>query len=497
MAVGRCDAAAMLLAAAMAILSVAARAEDASPKTDSSAAQSTALLPREALLPVSVVNEHFPDVTEEASTGPNETTVGTPVASRSVVFTSADGKKKVTLSIDRYASASDAASAYRTAVEGSKAAPGFKPAGAPDLGEEAFAGSSQVGAEKHFGVGARDGALILSATHAGDIPVTPDNSNALISLGRVELATAKQALGAKALGPGGDDNAAQAKGTGRVRIVWQDDAIKPENREAIKAIRDSGVFERMADRLTEAVALPHDLEVIVTDDLPKGVDVATTEMDGRTILWPASFSKETLDALTAFVPDAIRDKGVPKAVAPENFTPAMLNVWGNQFILGHEMGHALIHQLNLPLTGLEEDSADGFATFFTLNDKDTGPNAALGAAVLFDAIGSKKPNLTLEDFSSDHAVILQRVYNFLCAALGSDPKGLSSLVSDGYVPEQRAFLCGKEWAQLNYGWRTMLAPYATDSTKSEADAAREKARQTLAEESAALAAKLKQMRGQE
>ena len=86
---------------------------------------------------------------------------------------------------------------------------------------------------------------------------------------------------------------------------------------------------------------------------------------------------------------------------------------GNQFILGYELGHALIHQLNLPLTGLEEDSADGLATLFTVNDKDTGPNAVRGAAVLFDAMGSKRPNLTLEDFSSDHAVILQRVCKFL------------------------------------------------------------------------------------
>ncbi len=36
----------------------------------------------------------------------------------------------------------------------------------------------------------------MSATHAGDIPVTPDNSNNLISLGGVELITAKQILAA-------------------------------------------------------------------------------------------------------------------------------------------------------------------------------------------------------------------------------------------------------------------------------------------------------------
>ncbi|MGE3527857.1 MAG: hypothetical protein AB7G54_00345 [Methyloceanibacter sp.] len=191
----RRPAAAILSVAAIALPLLSACGDDASKP---SSAASSALLAREAVVPVSAVTQYFPDVSQEASTGPNETSVGKAIGSRSVVFVSADGKKKVTLSVDQYASASDAASAYRTAVEGSKDAPGFKPAAAPDLGEEAFAGSSQVGAEMHFGIGARDGSLIMSATHAGDIPVTPDNSAKLISLGGEELATAK-----KVLAPGG------------------------------------------------------------------------------------------------------------------------------------------------------------------------------------------------------------------------------------------------------------------------------------------------------
>jgi hypothetical protein len=182
--------AATLTVAALALQLLSACGDDSSPSS-----ATAALLARETVVPVSVVTQYFADVSTEASTGPNETSVGTPVASRSVVFLSADGKKKVTLSVDQYATASDAASAYRTAVEGSKAAPGFKPAASPNLGQEAFAGTSQVGAETHFGLGARDGRLIMSATHAGDIPVTPDNSNNLIGLGGAELATAKEILG--------------------------------------------------------------------------------------------------------------------------------------------------------------------------------------------------------------------------------------------------------------------------------------------------------------
>jgi hypothetical protein len=297
----------------------------------------------------------------------------------------------------------------------------------------------------------------------------------------------------------GDDDSTPglAKGKGRVTIVYQDDTIQPGNRDAMKTIMDSGVFERMADRLTRAVALPHDLQVVITDNLPKDIDVPTTELDGRRIFWPAAFSKETHDVLSKFLPEVVRDKGAPKVISQENFTADVLNVWSNQFILGHELGHAVIHQLNLPVTGLEEDSADGFATFFTVNDKDTGPNAALGAAVLFDAMGRKRPNLTMEDFSSDHAVILQRVYNFLCSVLGSDPQRLHSLVTDGYIPESRAMLCGKGWTQLNYGWWTVLEPHLTQSYKKETELVRQQARRNLEDEINALFAKLRRIRGQQ
>jgi hypothetical protein len=174
---------ALLPLVALALLALAACSDAAPP-----------LMPREAIPPLSAVTQYFPDITKEAGTGPNETRIGKPAASRSVVYESADGKKKVTLSIDRYASESEAASAYQTAVEGSKTAPGFKPAASPELGQEAFAGTSQVGEDMHFGLGAREGDLIVSATHAGDIPVNPENTENLITLARETLAAAERVL---------------------------------------------------------------------------------------------------------------------------------------------------------------------------------------------------------------------------------------------------------------------------------------------------------------
>jgi len=295
----------------------------------------------------------------------------------------------------------------------------------------------------------------------------------------------------------GDENRGVARGDGLVKIVYDEAGIKPENRDAVKLVRDSGAFERFADRTSKAVALPLDIEVRVSDKMPKGIDDPSTEADGRTIFWPADFITMTRALLAEAVADINRDKGRPKAISSENFNADVLTVWANEFILGHEMGHALIHLFPLPLTGLEEDSADGFATFFTVNDKERGPNAALGGAILFDHMARKQGAVTLEELSSDHAVVQQRVYNFLCAVVGSDPQRLqSSLVTDGYVPQSRAWLCRKEWTQLNYGWWTILEPYLNDAFKSETATARRQARKDLDDENAALWAKVQEIRGQ-
>jgi hypothetical protein len=171
-------------------------------------------------------------------------------------------------------------------------------------------------------------------------------------------------------------------------------------------------------------------------------------------------------------------------------------VWGNQFILGHELGHALIHQLNIPLTGMEEDSADGFATFFTVNDKDTGPNAALGAAVLIDAMGSKRPNLTLEDFSSDrsrhHAAGLQ----FHLCRCRERPATFAELTRYGrlHPPDPRPALSeGMDSAELRLV--DPARPHLTDSSKKETKAARQQARKDLEDENKVLPDKIRQVLG--
>jgi hypothetical protein len=154
---------------------------------------SGSLLSREVVVPLSVVNRFFPEITREATTGQNLTAVGNAKATRSVIYANSDSSKKVTITVDQYASSSDASSAYQEAVQKSKTVSGFKPVVAPDLDQNAFIGTVTQGKETHIGLGALHGTLIVGATLVG-YDSTSDNVAKLVSLTREQEAAAKAAV---------------------------------------------------------------------------------------------------------------------------------------------------------------------------------------------------------------------------------------------------------------------------------------------------------------
>lgn len=165
------------------------------PTPATSATSSTAsTLPEAIAVPLSDVTEAFPEITRIGMTGVDETAIANPIATRTTFYINDDDSAKVTLSVSQYATVDDAKDAYATAVQASKDAPGFQLIEAPALGQEAFAGTSQVGDQQHFGLGGIDGRLIVAATHAG-IPVSPENSAKLITLANDQLAQAREVLG--------------------------------------------------------------------------------------------------------------------------------------------------------------------------------------------------------------------------------------------------------------------------------------------------------------
>ena len=109
------------------------------------------------------------------------------------MYTNSDSSKKVTISVDEYATASDASSAYQEAVGKSKTVPGFKPIPVKNLAQDAFVGTVTQGGETHIGLGALRGTLIVGATLAG-YDLTPENTANLIALTREQERVAKAAM---------------------------------------------------------------------------------------------------------------------------------------------------------------------------------------------------------------------------------------------------------------------------------------------------------------
>jgi hypothetical protein len=139
------------------------------------------LLLRNYVVQLSIVSQYFDSITQQDGTGEDSTAQGNPNATRAVFLIDDADTQKVTITVDRYNSTSDAASAYEAALEKSEEVPGFTPITIPSVGQQSFAGSVTQGMETHVGLGALDGKFVFGATLAG-FDATSDNVANLVGL---------------------------------------------------------------------------------------------------------------------------------------------------------------------------------------------------------------------------------------------------------------------------------------------------------------------------
>lgn len=128
------------------------------------------------------------------------------------------------------------------------------------------------------------------------------------------------------------------------------------------------------------------------------------------------------------------------------------------FALMHELGHALIDVLGLPITGREEDAVDQLATILLLQQGATGDSLAFGAVGWF-ATDARSGELDSLAFADDHGLDLQRVYNIICWIHGRNPAQYPEIIEDGWLPEHRREKCPAEYRRLASSWERLLAPY--------------------------------------
>ncbi len=52
-----------------------------------------------------------------------------------------------------------------------------------------------------------------------------------------------------------------------------------------------------------------------------------------------------------------------------------------------------------------------------------------------------------------------RFYNMLCLAYGADPELFADFVTKDYLPKERAGSCRKEYGEIAYAFKKLIAPH--------------------------------------
>lgn len=120
-------------------------------------------------------------------------------------------------------------------------------------------------------------------------------------------------------------------------------------------------------------------------------------------------------------------------------------------IIYHELGHAVIDLLDVPIYGQEEDAADVMAVLLIheLFEESTAQRIAYDSA--FGYIND--PGQTEEvPYWDLHGPDEQRYYNHVCLFYGANVEERELLADDLGLPEERAESCAEEFEQAYESW---------------------------------------------
>ncbi|MEM1056936.1 MAG: DUF4344 domain-containing metallopeptidase [Bacteroidota bacterium] len=216
--------------------------------------------------------------------------------------------------------------------------------------------------------------------------------------------------------------------------------IRYEPSDAYDAIRDrvrsARRLETTVASLNEAFPLPRNVPVSFEECGMINAQYLYRDVEGR-----VRFCYELMEYLT----DVLEPQ-----VGPDRLAEAVSGAY--EFIMLHEAGHALRHQLDLPITGREEDVADQFAALTLIRQGTKGARAAIDGVLALQSDGT----FTDLDYAGEHSLGPQRLYNVICLVYGSDPDKYQGYVGDGGLPESRAVRCPAEYAQVEKSFDRLL-----------------------------------------
>lgn len=209
--------------------------------------------------------------------------------------------------------------------------------------------------------------------------------------------------------------------------------------ELVALMREASAIDGLVEGMNASLVLPRDITVTLGGEGGPYYDPETREI----VMSPdfAEYAAELLDDGETSEEDLLA--GVGRTL---------------DFVFLHELGHALIDQLELPVTGREEDAVDELATVVATEILEED-DIALAAADLFGLAGAQREAFAESDFWDEHALDEQRFYAIVCQVYGSDPERYADLVADLEIDERRLSLCPEEHERKVGAWSTILDPH--------------------------------------
>jgi hypothetical protein len=225
-------------------------------------------------------------------------------------------------------------------------------------------------------------------------------------------------------------------------VAEQETVTNPRYVEIDRQIKQEKLLERAADGLNRALILPRDISLRARD------------CGERNAFYNPEDSSVTVcyELMEHFF-------NVFKAGNYNDAKAYSMMFDATRFVFLHEIGHALIDTYKLPVTANEEDAADRCSTYINLEELGKeGVNAVLAAAEAFQ-IESKANSGRPKNMADEHLLQEQRFYNSLCMLYGSNPEKYSMIVTDGYLPKERAVRCPSEYQRTVESWVGLLEPW--------------------------------------
>jgi hypothetical protein len=186
-----------------------------------------------------------------------------------------------------------------------------------------------------------------------------------------------------------------------------------------------------------------------------------TPLDSEEIHARAAAS-EQIQARIVEVARNLKDNPRLAKLTQEERENAVQFVAGNMlFVLLHELAHAAIADLELPVLGREEDAADEFAILRMLWAETALTHRVLAEATkgwFYSARRDRKEGEPLA-FYDEHSLDQQRAYQIVCLMVGHNPNQMADLANEMKLPDDRRESCKRDFAKASSSWVAALKPH--------------------------------------